>query len=82
MFSCLFDDITRTGQSMKEFLNALLVSEGEEPIEEIVEMKSEYTMMPEGAIQKLGRFDVKVKKHLRRHLRHRGTDHARQYERA
>ena len=38
VFSCIFDDVERTGPSMKEFLNAVLASEGEELIAEIVEI--------------------------------------------
>ena len=64
MFACLFDDVRRTGSSMKEFLSALLTSEGEPPIAEVISMKSEYSVSPEGPGQKSGRLDVRVKDSL------------------
>jgi len=47
VFACLFDDIERTGNSMREFLSAVLTSEGEEPIAQIVEMGSESPLTPD-----------------------------------
>ena len=61
VFSCIFDDVEQTGPSMLEFLNAVLTSEGEEPIVEIIEMKSQYSLIPAGAKLKQGRLDVRVR---------------------
>ncbi len=46
---------------MLEFLNAVLSHVGEEPIIEIISMKSEYSIFGESADQKYGRLDVRVK---------------------
>jgi hypothetical protein len=46
---------------MLDFLNAVLTHVGEEPISEILEMKSEYTLMGNLAEQKYSRLDVRVK---------------------
>ena len=46
---------------MLEFLNAILIHVGEEPIEEIISMVSEYPLISESVGQKYGRLDVRVK---------------------
>ena len=46
---------------MKEFLNSFLQYAGEEPIDEILSMRSEYPVMGDSADQKNGRLDVRVK---------------------
>lgn len=61
MFACLFDDVGRTGSSMREFLSAMLESEGEEPIAEIISMQCVHSPRPDGVGQRLDRIDVKAK---------------------
>ena len=46
---------------MLEFLNAVLNYVGEEPIEDIIDIKSEYSVIGERADQRTGRLDVLVK---------------------
>lgn len=46
---------------MLEFLNAVLSHVGEEQINEIISMRSEYAVLGERADQKTGRLDVRVK---------------------
>lgn len=46
---------------MLEFLNAILVHVGEEPIEEIISMTSEYLLTSDHVGQKYGRLDVRVR---------------------
>ena len=46
---------------MLEFLNAILIHVGEEPIEEIISMVSEYPLISDSVGQKYGRLDVRVK---------------------
>ena len=61
VFACIFQDEKKAGPAMLEFLNAVLSHVGEEPIVEIISMKSEYAVMGESADQKYGRLDVRVK---------------------
>ncbi len=61
VFACIFQDEKKAGPAMLEFLNAVLSHVGEEPIVEILDMKSEYAVMGESADQKYGRLDVRVK---------------------
>ena len=61
VFACIFDDEKKSGIAMLELLNAILEYVGEEPITEILDMKSEYSIMGESQGQKYGRLDVRVK---------------------
>lgn len=61
VFSCIFQDEKKAGTAMLEFLNSILVHVGEEPIVQILSMKSEYSVFGESASQKYGRLDVRVK---------------------
>ncbi|MBQ3278373.1 MAG: Rpn family recombination-promoting nuclease/putative transposase [Clostridia bacterium] len=61
VFACIFQDRKKAGPAMLEFLNAILVEVGEEPIAEIIDMKSEYSLLGESAGLKYGRLDVRVK---------------------
>ena len=61
VFSCIFQSEEKSGQAMLEFLNAILVHVGEEPIEEIISMMSEYPLISESVGQKYGRLDVRVR---------------------
>lgn len=61
VFACIFQDVEKAGKAMREFLNAVLEHVGEEPIVEILDMKSEYAVFGESADQKYGRLDVRVK---------------------
>lgn len=61
VFACIFQDEEKAGPAMLEFLNAVLQHVGEEPIVEILSMKSEYSVLGESAEQKYGRLDVRVK---------------------
>ena len=61
VFACIFQSEKKTGKAMLEFLNAVLAHVGEEPIVEIISMKSEYSLFGESANQKYGRLDVRVK---------------------
>lgn len=61
VFSCIFQSAEKAGKAMLEFLNAILVHVGEEPIEEIISMVSEYPLISDSVGQKYGRLDVRVK---------------------
>ena len=61
VFACIFRDAEKAGKAMLDFLNAVLKHVGEEPIVEILDMKSEYAVFGEIADQKYGRLDVRVK---------------------
>lgn len=61
VFACIFQDEKKAGPAMLDFLNAVLSHVGEEPVVEIISMKSEYAVMGESADQKYGRLDVRVK---------------------
>ena len=61
VFSCIFQSEEKSGRAMLEFLNAILVYVGEEPIEEIISMMSEYPLISESVGQKYGRLDVRVR---------------------
>ena len=61
VFACIFQSEKKSGPAMLEFLNAILQHVGEEPIVEIISMKSEYSILGESAGQKYGRLDVRVK---------------------
>ena len=61
VFACIFQDEKKSGTAMQEFLNAVLQHVGEEPIKEILNMRSEYPLFGESADQKYGRLDVRVK---------------------
>ena len=61
VFSCIFQSKEKAGKAMLEFLNAILVHVGEEPIEEIISMVSEYPLISDSVGQKYGRLDVRVK---------------------
>ena len=61
VFACIFQDVEKAGKAMLDFLNAVLRHVGEEPIVEIIDMKSEYAVFGEIADQKYGRLDVRVK---------------------
>lgn len=60
MFSCLFKDMSAQ-LAMFELLNAILEEVGEEPIVEILDIKSEYSLIAEGINAKYGRVDVIVR---------------------
>ena len=62
MFSCLFKDMD-SKIAMLELLNAVLSEVGEEPIDAILDIKSEYSLIAEGFGSKYGRVDVMVKTH-------------------
>ena len=61
VFSCIFQSAEKAGKAMLEFLNAILIHVGEEPIEEIISMVSEYPLISDSVGQKYGRLDVRVK---------------------
>ena len=61
VFACIFQDEKKAGPAMLEFLNAVLEHVDEEPIVEIISMKSEYSVFGESAGQKYGFLDVRVK---------------------
>ena len=61
VFACIFQDVKKAGKAMLEFLNVVLEYVGEEPIVEILDLKSEYAVFGESADQKYGRLDVRVK---------------------
>ena len=61
VFACIFQNEKKAGPAMLDFLNAVLKHVGEEPIAEILSMKSEYSLMGESAEQKYGRLDVRVR---------------------
>ena len=61
VFACIFQDEKKAGKAMLELLNAILNHVGEEPIVEIMSMKSEYSVFGESSDQKYGRLDVRVK---------------------
>ena len=54
-------DVEKAGKAMLDFLNSVLRHVGEEPIVDIIDMKSEYAVFGEIADQKYGRLDVRVK---------------------
>lgn len=60
VFSCIFQDMSGA-PAMKELINAVLVSAGDEPIEEIMEMRSQYPQLASQPGKKSGRLDVKAK---------------------
>ena len=60
MFSCLFKDM-ESKAAMLELLNAILSEVGEESVEEILDIKSEYSLIAEGIGMKFGRIDVMVR---------------------
>lgn len=60
VFSCMFQDM-EGAPAMKELINAVLVNAGDEPISEIVEMRSQYPQMAEQPNGKSGRLDVKAR---------------------
>ena len=61
VFTCIFQNVEKARKAMLEFLNAVLDHVGEEPIVEILDLKSEYAVFGESADQKYGRLDVRVK---------------------
>ena len=61
VFVCIFQNEEKARAAMLEFLNAVMMHVGEEPISEIIDMASEYAVMGESADQKYGRLDVRVK---------------------
>ena len=61
VFACIFQNEQKAGPAMLEFLNAVLRYVGEEPITQIISMRSEYSVMGDSADQKYGRLDVRVK---------------------
>ena len=61
VFACIFQSEEKSGPAMLEFLNAVLKHVGEEPITEIISMKSEYPVFGMSADVKYGRLDVRVK---------------------
>ena len=60
MFSCLFKDMD-SRLAMLELLNSILAEVSEEPIAEILDIKSEYSLIAEGIGAKYGRVDVIVR---------------------
>ena len=60
MFSCLFKDM-ESKAAMLELLNSIFSEVGEEPVEEILDLKSEYSLIAEGVGMKFGRIDVMVR---------------------
>ena len=61
VFACIFQSEEKSGPAMLEFLNAVLKYVDEEPITEIISMKSEYPVFGMSADEKYGRLDVRVK---------------------
>ena len=61
VFACIFQNEQKAGVAMLEFLNAVLGHVGEEPLVEIISMRSEYSVMSDSAEDKYGRLDVRVK---------------------
>ncbi len=61
VFACIFQNEETAGIAMLDFLNAVMVHVGEEPIVQIVSMQSEYSVFGESIDQKYGRLDVRVK---------------------
>ena len=53
VFACIFQDEKKAGPAMLEFLNAVLSHVGEEPIVEILGMKSEYAVMVKARIRNM-----------------------------
>jgi len=60
VFSCIFQDM-EGAPAMKELINAVLANAGDEPIAEIIEMRSQYPQMAQRPGGKSGRLDVKAK---------------------
>ena len=60
VFACIFQNEQKAGPAMLEFLNAVLRYVGEEPITQIISMRSEYSVMGDSGIGA--------------HLRHRGSN--------
>jgi len=59
-FSCMFKNMDGA-PAMTELINAVLVAAGDEPIEEIMGMQSQYPLISDGADEKNGRLDVMVR---------------------
>ena len=60
VFACIFKD-EKSKPAMLDFLNSVLEYVGKEKISEIIEIKSEYSLLGESHDQKYGRLDVRVK---------------------
>ncbi len=60
VFSCIFQNMD-VAPAMKELINAVLTNAGDEPIAEIVDMRSKYPQLSEQPFGKSGRLDVKAK---------------------
>ncbi len=60
VFSCMFQNMDGA-PAMKELINAVLTNAGDEPIAEIVDMRSQYPQLAEQPVGKSGRLDVKAK---------------------
>ncbi len=60
VFSCMFQNMDGA-PAMKELINAVLTNAGDEPIAEIVDMRSQYPQLSEQPLGKSGRLDVKAK---------------------
>ena len=59
VFSCMFADDSTT-VSMLEIINAVLVDAGDEPIQRIIQMNSQYDLIAENIGKKNGRLDVRA----------------------
>ncbi len=60
VFSCMFQNMDGA-PAMKELINAVLINAGDEPIAEIVDMRSQYPQLAEQPMGKSGRLDVKAR---------------------
>lgn len=60
VFSCIFQNMDGA-PAMKELINAVLINAGDEPIAEIVDMRSQYPQLAEQPLGKSGRLDVKAR---------------------
>ena len=61
VFTCIFQNEQKAGPAMLDFLNAVLKHVGEEPIVEIISMRSEYSLIGERHDDKYSRLDVRVR---------------------
>ena len=61
VFACIFQSKQKSGPAMLDFLNAVLNYVGEEPIVEIISMRSEYSLMGKSHDDKYSRLDVRVR---------------------
>ncbi len=68
VFSDIFQDKEKSGQAMKEFLNAILEYPKEDPITEIVDKVSGNPVMGKGVYERYGSMEVMVKADTNRYF--------------